>query len=212
MPDLDAEERAPREAADAAQNLAIPSRFAPARKSDVVRIVPGEDEKPSAEFAAMLELIAVRDLPGPGELISARIPTSFRARYQNLVAAAAHQHGLDPLLVHAIIRQESSYDARARSRAGAIGLMQIMPATGARFGAREDRLEEPELNIDTGARLLASLQRRYHGRLDLMLAAYNAGEGAVARYGENIPPFAETQNYVRKVRQHYSSLLRENGR
>nr|WP_247712070.1 lytic transglycosylase domain-containing protein [Qipengyuania qiaonensis] len=143
--------------------------------------------------------------------LTARAPRSYRTRYDNQIASAAQRHAIDPLLLHAIIRQESNYRSNARSHAGAIGLMQIMPGTGARFGTATTQLYDPVSNVDTGARLLRTLNARYRGNLDLMLAAYNAGEGAVARYGNRIPPFRETQDYVRKVKLHYSRLAAENG-
>ena len=84
--------------------------------------------------------------------------------------------------------------------------MQIMPGTGARFGVARDALYDPATNIETGARLLKSLQKRYGKDFDLILAAYNAGEGAVARYGNQIPPYRETQDYVVKVMARYAAL------
>ena len=126
-----------------------------------------------------------------------------------LIDEVARHHALDPLLVHAIVAIESADKAEALSKKGAVGLMQVMPATGARFGQRA--LWEPRANLEAGAAYLSWLMQHFDGRLDLVLAGYNAGEGAVARYGNTIPPYAETQAYVRKVLAHYAGLRGEPG-
>ena len=95
---------------------------------------------------------------------------------------------------------ESRYRPRARSPKGALGLMQLMPATAGQYGVRtEQALLDPHVNIEIGVQHLRSLVDRFGDRLDLVLAAYNAGEGAVARHGHQVPPYAETREYVRKV-------------
>ena len=117
------------------------------------------------------------------------------------------------LLLHAIARVESRHDPRAVSHAGARGLMQVMPATGARFGVAEPQaLHHAPTNLDVSARYLRVLDRRFEGRLPLVLAAYNAGEGAVERHGRRIPPYAETQSYVRQVLTEYARLQAALGR
>ena len=119
---------------------------------------------------------------------------------QRMVTAASQRRGLDPRLVSALVHVESRYQVQARSPKGALGLMQIMPATGARYGAGSGRdLLDPAVNIDIGTRYLSDLHEMFDGRIDLMLAAYNAGEGAVRRYGNRIPPYPETQDYVQKI-------------
>lgn len=122
------------------------------------------------------------------------------------VLASAQAHRIDPLFLHAIIGTESTYAPAALSHAGARGLMQIMPGTGTRFGVAQDALYDPATNIETGAKLLKSLQKRYGRDFNLILAAYNAGEGAVARYGNRVPPYRETQAYVVKVMNRYAAL------
>lgn len=124
---------------------------------------------------------------------------------QRMVQQASRKHGLDPRLVGALVHVESAYQTQARSPKGALGLMQIMPATGARYGvaSRQDLLD-PATNIDVGARYLRDLNEMFDGRVDLVLAAYNAGEGAVKRYGNRIPPYPETQDYVRKIMKLYA--------
>lgn len=117
-----------------------------------------------------------------------------------MVRAASDRHQLNPALVSALIFVESRYRADARSPKGAMGLMQLMPATAARYGAytRADLLD-PRVNVDIGVRHLRALHDRYDGRVDLVLAAYNAGEGAVERFGQRVPPFPETEDYVRRI-------------
>jgi hypothetical protein len=127
--------------------------------------------------------------------------TSFEA----LIREAAIQHGVSPLLITAITRVESDFDPHDVSNKGARGLMQVMPETAARFGVSADRLFDPAPNIGAGTAYLAWLLNRYRGDLDLALAAYNAGEGAVDGYG-GIPPYRETQNYVRKVRKELAAM------
>lgn len=128
--------------------------------------------------------------------------------YADLVRAAAQRHQLEPALLHAVIAQESGYQAGAVSQAGAQGLMQLMPATAARFGVRDSHA--PAQNIEAGARYLRLLLNRYQQNLDLALAAYNAGEGAVDAHGRNIPPYAETRRYVPRVKDRYA-IVRDAG-
>jgi soluble lytic murein transglycosylase-like protein len=123
----------------------------------------------------------------------------------DLIHQAALTHSLSPALVEAVARVESGLNPRAVSPKGARGLLQLMPATARRFGVRTDRLFEPEHNLAAGAAYLAWLMERYDDNLDFALAAYNAGEGAVDDYG-GIPPYRETQDYVRRVRAALRSI------
>lgn len=122
------------------------------------------------------------------------------------ITRTAAAYRIDPLFLHAVIHTESRYRPAAVSGAGAVGLMQIMPATGLGLGVARDRLSDGATNIDAGARHLKKLQRRYGRNFDLILAAYNAGEGAVARYGNRIPAYRETQDYVGRVMGRYTGL------
>lgn len=115
-----------------------------------------------------------------------------------LIYWAARKHAVSQRLVAAIVRTESDFDARALSRKGACGLMQIMPSTGDRYGLTRWQLFDPKLNLDVGVRYLAWLIARYPGDLGKVLAAYNAGEGTVDRYG-GVPPYRETRDYVRSI-------------
>lgn len=122
-----------------------------------------------------------------------------RVQYEPLIERAARRHGLMPELLHAVIRAESAYKSNALSHAGACGLMQLMPATAKRF--RVDDIWDPAQNIEGGAAYLRFLMDLFENDLRLALAGYNAGENAVKRHGHQIPPYRETQNYVRKVFQ-----------
>jgi len=126
--------------------------------------------------------------------------------FHEQVIAAATMHGVDSALVHAVIAAESNYRTNAVSPKGAIGLMQIMPETGERYGVRRSTLVKPDANIGTGTRYLAELLEMFEGNLELALAGYNAGENAVLRYGMRIPPFAETRAYVARVKRIYAEL------
>lgn len=123
--------------------------------------------------------------------------------------AAARKHDIDPLLLHAIARVESRHNVKAISHAGARGVMQVMPMTGRRFGVgHTESLHDAATNVDVSATYLKVLQRRFGNDLVLILAAYNAGEGAVERHGRRVPPYRETRAYVRSVLGEYDRLRR----
>ena len=121
-------------------------------------------------------------------------------RFTDLISRIAREMRLDKALVHAIVRVESAFDPHAVSRAGAIGLMQLMPETARRYGVQDPR--NPRQNVYGGVRYLRDLLYQFDDVV-LALAAYNAGENAVIRYGHQVPPYPETQNYVRKVLDFY---------
>jgi soluble lytic murein transglycosylase-like protein len=125
--------------------------------------------------------------------------------FDSIIERAATAVALEPQLLRAVIVVESGFNARAVSRSGAAGLMQLMPETARRYGAR-DRFD-PKQNVHAGARYLKALIRRYDNDIQLALAAYNAGEDAVDRCGRCIPPYRETQAYVPKVWRVYQTLL-----
>ena len=132
--------------------------------------------------------------------IPADIPTSGDQDLDRIIFEVAENQGVDPRFIHAVIWQESKYDAHARSHAGAQGLMQLMPATAKRFGCEHP--DDPEQNITAGTKYLSWLLKRFSGNVELALAGYNAGEGSVDKY-DGIPPFNETQNYVKIITGRY---------
>ena len=121
------------------------------------------------------------------------------------IVQRAKYYSLEPLLVLEIMRQESSFNPNACSSANARGLMQFIPSTAARFGITNPH--DVSQSIDAGCRYLVFLIRKFNGRLDLVLAGYNAGEGAVARYGNRVPPYKETQDYVAAIISNYKRAL-----
>jgi soluble lytic murein transglycosylase-like protein len=123
-------------------------------------------------------------------------------RFDEYIAEAARIYRLPPALIRAVIKVESNFDPRAVSHANAHGLMQLLPGTAERMMVTD--IFDPRQNILGGARYLRILANTFNGNLELTLAGYNAGEGAVARYG-GIPPYQETQNYVAKVTQYYQT-------
>jgi len=126
--------------------------------------------------------------------------------YGDIIHEKAEKYDVDPALVAAVIEAESRFHKHARSQVGAQGLMQLMPRTGRWMGARD--LYDPEQNIDAGVRYIKYLNERFHGNLKKTIAAYNAGEGNVKRYG-GVPPFRETQKYVKKVLRNYDKRTKE---
>jgi soluble lytic murein transglycosylase-like protein len=122
--------------------------------------------------------------------------------YAKEIEHAAREANVDPVLVHAIVFVESRYNAKARSLKGAVGLMQVLPETAARFGVRDPR-QSPAANLKAGTRYLRALMTLFDNRLDLVLAAYNAGENSVLGYGRAIPPYPETRAYVPAVLTKY---------
>jgi soluble lytic murein transglycosylase-like protein len=153
-------------------------------RSVITRIEP--DEVPYPEPAA--------DVPVTQAAVQPAVAPAASTRYDELIERFAVEQHVSPKVVHAVIKAESNYQERARSRKGAMGLMQLMPETARRYALVDPY--EPRGNIEAGIKHLKSLLDRF--ALPLALAAYNAGENAVLRYG-GIPPYPETQDYVRRV-------------
>jgi soluble lytic murein transglycosylase-like protein len=143
---------------------------------------------------------------GTARVVGARLMPMAARPFHAEIAATARRHGVEAALLHAVISAESAYRAQAVSHKGARGLMQVMPATAARYGVRADSLADPATNIATGTRYLADLLRLFAGDVRLALAAYNAGEHAVLRHGGRVPPYAETEAYVPRVLGVYEAL------
>jgi soluble lytic murein transglycosylase-like protein len=118
--------------------------------------------------------------------------------YGPMIYEAARRHSVNPQVVAALIRAESAGNPRAYSRKGARGLMQLMPSTAERFGTRREKLYDPKENLEAGIRYLSWLKDQFPNDLSKILAAYNAGENAVLRYG-GIPPYRETREYVKRI-------------
>jgi len=126
--------------------------------------------------------------------------SNLRAEIDSIVQEVAQKYSLEPSLIHSIIKIESNYDPWAISPKGAMGLMQLMPATAAQYGVKN--IFDPRENIEGGVRYLKDLVRLYQGQTDLVLAAYNAGQEAVKRFG-GIPPYPETIKYIEKIKASY---------
>ena len=124
-----------------------------------------------------------------------------RTGLDSLIRQNGYKYNVDPYLIFLVMEQESHFNTRALSPKGARGLMQLMPGTAARFGVR--RPHDAAQNISGGTRYLRELLNRFNNRVDLVLASYNAGEGAVAKFGNRVPPYQETRNYVKKISYRY---------
>jgi soluble lytic murein transglycosylase-like protein len=138
------------------------------------------------------------------EMIPLDIPTSGNPDLDWIIFRTGEREGVDPRFIHAVIWQESKYDTSAHSGAGAQGLMQLMPATARRFGCKN--VSDPTANVEAGTKYLSWLLKRFDGNVELTLAGYNAGEGAVDKY-QGVPPYSETQNYVRKISARYGKTF-----
>jgi soluble lytic murein transglycosylase-like protein len=185
------------------------SCFAPSASAQISKVVDQTGrqlfvnaEPPlSAKLSAMKPRASIY-LPSESSLTGRDRPAMSidRDGTEKLVREAADRHRVDPALIRAVIETESNWNPRAYSHKGAGGLMQLIPTTAQRFGAYD--VFNPQQNIDAGVKYLKTLLERYNGNLDLALAAYNAGEGAVDR-AHGVPAFRETRNYVQKVQDAY---------
>lgn len=183
--------------------------FAPSGSAQIMRSVDasGHEMFVNAEVPVIRKLQPAKShatiyLPSESSFMGASHPamTIDRDGAEKLVREAADRHNVDPALVRAVVETESNWNPSAYSRKGAGGLMQLIPTTAHRYGAND--VFNPQQNVDAGVRHLKWLLERYNGNLDLALAAYNAGEGAVDR-AHGIPAFKETRNYVQKVQDAY---------
>ena len=170
-------------------------------------------EKSLADARAKVEEVTrqIAEANKPASIVSAEFvadangsPIAWstgNARIDNLIRYNGKLHGVDPYLIYCTISQESSFNSGATSYKGAQGLMQLMPDTAARYGVTNPY--DPAQSISGGTRYLKDLLKMFNGRVDLALAGYNAGEGAVMKFGNSIPPYSETRNYVKLILQRY---------
>lgn len=196
------------------------------RQFETNDIKPGDVQQTRKPFQAYLQKNGVGEFPldtptPPPQSAMATQPTTNNIRFtpdgltgalkarfdafQPLVEKYSQKHGVDADLINAVIRQESGFNPAAKSKAGAQGLMQLMPGTAKSLGVTDPI--NPEQNVEGGVRLLKSLLQTYNGNIPLALAAYNAGGGAVQKY-KGIPPYKETQNYVKTI---LSAFLAQKG-
>jgi len=159
-------------------------------------------DSPFTRVLAPVSALAVAATPSVSldDYIPSDVPSSGDPNLDLIIVRAGRAHGVDPRLIHHVIWQESKYKPSAASHAGAQGLMQLMPAAAERFGC-EDR-NDAESNVKAGTKYLRVLLKRFDGNVTLALAAYNAGEGNVDKY-DGVPPFGETQAYVRIITGRY---------
>ena len=148
--------------------------------------------------------VPLPNMSPPKKTADVKLPSKTTMDYLDLIDNAAQKTNVPTALLQAIINVESNYNPDAISPKGAVGLMQLMPTTAKRYGVT-DRTD-PQKNIDGGAHYLRDLLKKFEGDVSLTLAAYNAGENAVVRYGHKIPPYKETQEYVKKVLKIYNQL------
>lgn len=173
----------------------------PLTNEDQDRARAEELSKKKIADAAVLQKAAPIKVPA---ILAGHHISSGNQAIDGLVHEAAAQNGLDPCLILSLMRAESAFNRTAVSVKGASGLMQLMPATATRFGVKN--IFDPRENVLGGTRYLRWLLDRFNGDVRLALAGYNAGEGAVEFYGYRIPPFLETQNYVRIIYSRYSNI------
>ncbi len=175
---------------------------------------PTESEAEIYQYIAPNGTIALTNVPSDSryrkiEVDSNRLHASMSEReLEPVIRRHSSRQKLHPALIRAVIKAESNFDPRAVSRAGAMGLMQLMPQTAMRMDVRD--VYDPDENVGGGTKYLRQLLDRFHGNLPLALAAYNAGENIVDRY-QSLPPIDETRRYVRKVLQFYRTFLVRDG-
>lgn len=170
---------------------------------NLFKINPGCDINTASPVsdAAVIESTKPTENASPADVAT----VSGNEKFQDIIQEASQTHGVPVALINAVIKQESSFNPNAKSHCGAQGLMQLMPATGKEYGCENPY--DPRENVMAGTKFLSHLLDKYKGNVTLSLAAYNAGPGNVAKYGNTVPPFKETQDYVVKVGNNYRTNL-----
>ena len=167
--------------------------------------------KKTAQTSAVTDGLAMREAAVPsatrlmmGSSTHLKGFTTGNPLHDSYIVDSSRRYGIDPLLIYAQMHQESSFKLRATSHKGASGLMQLMPATARRFGVTS--IYDPKQNIDAGVKYMRWLLDTFNQDVVLALAGYNAGEGAVMKYGRRVPPYRETQEYVRRISARYNMI------
>jgi soluble lytic murein transglycosylase-like protein len=178
----------------------------------ISRVEFEKSEKALADARAKVEQVASEIAAANKPVIAPNVVTDIASsdrpwstgntKIDGLIRYYGAEHGVDPYLIYCLMSQESSFTTGATSPKGAQGLMQLMPGTAARYGVTNPY--DVAQNIKGGTRYLKDLLKMFNGRVDLALAGYNAGEGAVMKYGNTVPPYSETRNYVRLILQRYA--------
>jgi soluble lytic murein transglycosylase-like protein len=176
-----------------------------ASSKDIAQAQARVDEVRQQIANAEMTIAEAKRPTGPDALVTMTASSiswsTGNARIDSLIRENGARYGVDPYLVYCVMHQESRFSSAALSVKGAQGLMQLMPGTAARYGVTNSN--DPAQNIRGGTRYLKDLLQLFHGRIDLALAGYNAGEGAVMKYGQAVPPYKETKDYVRLISKRY---------
>jgi soluble lytic murein transglycosylase-like protein len=180
----------------------LPDQSAAASKVDKSK----KQEAKTAKAPVVINLSGTKSSPGVEMSDSRSLGglSTGNPEVDNYLVQSSLKYKIDPLLIYAQMSQESSFKQKAISYKGARGYMQLMPATAVRFGVTD--IFDPRQNIDAGVKYMRWLLNKFSGDVRLALAGYNAGEGAVMKYGNAIPPYRETQDYVKRITAHYSQI------